>query len=135
MFKYPKVIRDGEPSDFLAFYCCDPDFNSAFEKVIQDLGGTKHDPYARPAPSIRLAEDLDALKEITDLHELHRFGKIVLLDHVNCGGFGIPDEQEEIKRHFEYFEKCKDIVNKSLPGVVLKTHLLGWEGEITEPMA
>jgi hypothetical protein len=131
MAEYNRVTRDGKPSDALVFHCSDPDFRPAFEEVIQGMDIGKYDIYDRPAPSKTLAERSSAIEEITVLHGLHGFGRIILLDHIDCGGFGIKDEGEEIARHFEYFAKAQEVVGSSLPSVKLEPHLLGWDSEIT----
>lgn len=132
--EYPKVERDDQPSGALVFHCSDPDFRPAFAKIIKDLGLGKYDLYVRPAPSRALVEDPNAIKDIKTLHGLHNFGRIILLDHINCGGFGIPNEDEEIRSHFDYFRQGRKAVKQELPGVQFEPHLIGWEREITEDL-
>lgn len=130
--EYEKVVRDGKPSEALVFHCSDPDFRRVFNKAIEVMNLGKLDPYVRPGPSKTLIEDPSALKEIKKLYSLHDFGRLVLMDHINCGGFGIEDESEEATSHFDYFRQNRELLERELPGVQFEPHLYGWDKEIIE---
>lgn len=133
MIEYKPVVRDGKPSDALVIHCSDPDFQGAFREFIAGLGIGKYDPIVEPGPSKLITEDAGVVDRAKVLWSLHKFGRAVILDHINCGGFGIPDEEAEIVEHFRYAKLAQEVLKQALPSAEVEFHLLGWSSEISDP--
>lgn len=133
MAQYEKVIRDGKPSDALVIHCSDPDFQKAFRNFIASIGIGKYDPIVEPGPSKFIVDHPDVAERMAGLQKLHHFERAVILDHIDCGGFGISEPELEIQAHFHQAKLAKEVILRALPDLAVEFHLLGWDSEITEP--
>jgi hypothetical protein len=135
MSEYARVIRDGKPSDALVIHCSDPDFQKTYRDYVASLGIGKYDPIVEPGPSKFIVQDENLPARVRVLKNLHNFERAVILDHINCGAFGIPEESAEIAKHFQYAKLANEVLMQTVPGLVVEYHLLGWDSEILDPKA
>jgi len=71
-------------------------------------------------------------KEVEISHKLHHIDRIYLINHQDCGGYGLGDsisELEEKKFHAGELEKTRHFLNDLLPDVEIEAYFLTLNGE------
>lgn len=70
--------------------------------------------------------------EVEISHKLHHTERIYLINHQDCGGYGLDDslsELEEKQFHATELEKTKHFLNDLLPEVEIEAYFLTLQGE------
>lgn len=114
-------------ADALVVHCSDPRFQTAYRKAIDDMS-KYYDLLVFPGASKAIQSHPVVIENIKLLNEFHNFDEIHILNHVNCGAFGIVDD--ELKTHRESLEHAKKILDKELPGKNIKIHLVDENAEL-----
>ena len=126
--KYPKVDLHKKKSDALVIHCADPRFQEAYRSVIG-----KHDIYfdliVAPGASLAVVDDPRVIKNIELLHSLHKFDRVHIMDHIECGAFG--KVKDELHEHSKMLTKAAAKINRAMPKMRVITHLLGEKSELT----
>ena len=115
----------------LVISCSDFRFVSAQRQARLDLGlENAYDLIARPGgvrqivhPTSEAArQTMD--EEIRLLHGLHGFGRVLLMNHMNCGGYQdltTPDREEAL--HREHLAAARAILEVRFPELEIETYL------------
>lgn len=114
-------------ADAIIIHCSDPRFQSAYRKIIDDMGHY-YDLVVFPGASKAIHSHPVVIDNIKLLHDFHNFEEIHILNHVNCGAFG-PVE-DELKAHSESLREAKKVLEKELPGKKIKVHLVNENAEL-----
>jgi carbonic anhydrase len=71
------------------------------------------------------------LGQLKASHALHQIKEIYLVNHEDCGAYGlecVPDSEEERARHWEDLKAAKELVERKIPGVDVLTYFLHIDG-------
>ena len=112
--------------------CFDPaNFSTLVQKFDQEIGKGRY--FFPPAPGgvkSLLGSDQDrnyVLSKIETARKVHPFGRILLINHSQCGAyrmagmeFSNPEEEEVF--HRQEMEKAAEILRRHFPEVSVETH-------------
>lgn len=71
------------------------------------------------------------LGQLIASHALHQIREIYLVNHEDCGAYGlecIPDSEEERERHWRDLKDAKKLVERKIPDVEVLTYFLHIDG-------
>ena len=71
------------------------------------------------------------LGQLMASHALHQIKEIYLVNHEDCGAYGlecVPDSDEERGRHWKDLKDAKKLVELKIPGVEVLTYFLHLDG-------
>lgn len=125
--QYSAVDLYKKNSAVLIILCSDPRFQNAYRKVIDELG-QYYDLLVPPGASLAVVDDPNSIKNIKLLQSLHHFETVHILDHVDCGAFGLVDD--EIQAHSKMLAGAAAKIRQALPEMIVTPHLLGEKGEL-----
>lgn len=114
-------------ADALVVHCSDLRFQSAYRKIIDELGHY-YDLLVFPGASKAIASHSLVVENIKLLYEFHKFDEIHIFNHINCGAFG--EVEDEIKTHSKSLQDAKRILERELPGKKINLHLVDDRAEI-----
>jgi carbonic anhydrase len=127
MVSYNPVNLNKHKSDSLIVHCCDPRFQEAYRQAAEQVSKF-YDLMVVPGASKAIVDNPTTTENIKMLYGLHDFKEIHIMDHVQCGAFGKIDD--EVDAHSKYVHLAEAKLKKVLPGVKVKSHLLGAKAEI-----
>lgn len=120
----------------LTISCIDFRFRKGLADWIEaELGGQSDIVAAAGASKAIMDEDTQAtlLKQVKLAKQLHDIQDVHIVDHMDCGAYGGAakhngDEQAEIAEHQDLLSKAKELIESTVEGVSMHTHILGFEG-------
>jgi carbonic anhydrase len=117
-----KVDMKKKKAEALVVHCADPRFQQAYRELI-DSFGVYHDLVVMPGASKAIVDDQKImLEKIKLLHDFHKFETVYLLDHIDCGAYGVL--AEEHAAHAQHLKKASDLINSVLPEVKVEMYIL-----------
>lgn len=121
----------------LVISCSDFRFVSAQRQARLDLGlNNAYDLIARPGgvrqivlPTSEAARQTME-EEIQLLHDLHHFGRILLMNHMTCGLYqDLASRRKEEAVHREHLAAARSILGERFLGLEIETYLSVIEGD------
>jgi len=142
-----KMSRDDLASDHeastLVISCVDFRFQDENAYLLNNVLGLldDYDNIMLPGGSLALASKKyqswqKSIEEITPLlKKLHKIKRIILLDHRDCGAYGLAfgkdhmsSKEKELKLHKEVMFKAKKFMEKKFPDLKVYCMLMGLDG-------
>jgi carbonic anhydrase len=102
----------------LVIACIDYRFQTQIRKFLVDRGLEDNYDLVCTAGSIKSVDD-HLLKQIKISSDLHHIEEIILINHQDCGAYGLKetgDEEKEI--HKTDLLKAKEIISQSFPSIL-----------------
>lgn len=122
----------------LTISCIDYRFRrSVWSWVETELDGQSDIVAAAGASKAITDEDTRAtlLKQVQLAKKLHNISDVHIVDHMDCGAYGgaakhTNDKQAEITEHQEILDKAKKLIESTVDGISVHTHILDFEGVV-----
>jgi carbonic anhydrase len=73
--------------------------------------------------------------------KLHNIKQIILIDHLDCGGYKLAYNKQELEndgeynKHVENLKKAKETLNNKYPGLLVKMFIIDIEGNVMQPIS
>jgi carbonic anhydrase len=131
--------RENYRCEAAVLWCFDNRFELALRKLLKRLGVQRYDPVrvAGGAKSLaspdRESEREFVLGQIRASVRLHGTGRVILMVHSDCGGYGGlaafgGDEQAEIRHHREELRRAAAAVRANIPDLSVHCYFVNFEG-------
>jgi hypothetical protein len=126
----PAIRLSTARCDALVISCSDFRFISAQRQARLVLGlENAYDLVARPGGVRQIvlptseAARATMEEEIALLYDLHRFERILLMNHMNCGMYQDLAAADEMRVHKEHLAAAREILARRFPGLAIETYL------------
>jgi len=125
--------------DAAVVWCYDQRFELVLRKLLKKLG-ISHPDHIRLAGGAKglatpaqESEREFVLEQIRTSMRLHHTGRVLLMVHSDCGGYGGlaafgGDRQAEARHHGEELRRAADFLAQTIPGISVSSYLVDFDG-------